>query len=90
MDRVVKRRKQVRREDLTRDHMDLIAKASMIPQDHFLCFGRYYYVLYGLNLVDKENQLTLEGRSMARAWIQHRALEDERREREKAKASTED
>ena len=76
-------RRKVTREDITKDHLDLMAKALTIPEDHFLCFGKYYYVLHDLNLVDKENQLTFEGRMMARQWIQYKALEEERSEKAK-------
>ena len=61
--------------DLTRFELDLLTKASYIPADHFMCFGKYYHKLKSLNLVDNEYQLTPEGRSMARAWAQYRAEE---------------
>ena len=77
-------RRKFSNQDLTRDHLDLLAKALTIPQNHFLCFGRFYYVLYGLNLVDKENQLTNDGITMARAWMQYR--EEERSEKAKAES----
>lgn len=77
------RRRNYKIEDLNRTELDLLAKASYIPKDHFMCFGKYYHKLYALNLVDKELQLTNDGLSMARAWVQYR--EEERSEKAKSK-----
>lgn len=66
MNKVVikKKRKVYKIEDLTEADINMLAQAYSIPQDHFMCFGKYYYKLRALELVDDELQITHQGKML--------------------------
>jgi len=54
--------------------LELLQVSCHLPRKYFLCFGKYYWELYKLELVDEDGSVTYLGRQFVKHCIKEGAL----------------
>lgn len=53
-------------EDLNSNDMEILSLAAHAPEKTWFCFGKCFYKLYDLGLVDNDNAVTFYGKQIVK------------------------